>query len=357
MLIYKKYILKSIIPTLVTFTMLLTSLVWITQILRMVHLIDKGIDLQSFFALIIFFIPHLLFMILPIISVIAVIYVYSRLREERQLVILKSSGLSNYDLAKPGLVMASYITMFAYLLSAYLVPFSYSRMKEGLDNFNGGYTSNIIHARTFNQISKFFNIYVDNKNLDGSFDGVILFDNQTPHNRTIIFSKTGKIILSDPSKTEFIFQDGVRHSYDQAGNITKLYFDQLSVLVTNEVNNNIRNKTSVELYIDEMLWPDDKLSIDKQRRLVTDGHLRIIWPVFNFAFVFLSLSIFLNQPYNRKAHIKQFIVTFAPLLLTTYFHFSLQKIAYTDANYIFLCYANVLGCIVFSIWQSTRRSL
>ena len=106
-----------------------------------------------------------------------------------------------------------------------------------------------------------------------------------------------------------------------------------------------------------MLWPDSALSLEKQQQFITDGHLRIIWPLFNFAFVFLALSIFLKQPYNRRAHIKQFLLTFIPILLLAYFHFALQKIAYKDVNYIFLCYANVFICIIFSIWQSTRKTL
>ena len=358
MLTYKKYIAKSILPPLATLTILLTSLVWVTQTLRMVHLIDKGIELKHFFKIIILLVPSLLFMILPIIAVLTVIYVYNNLQDERQLVILRNSGISNYALAKPALLVATGVTIFAYYISAYLMPLSYNNMKQELSNFREGYISSIISSKTFNQISKNSNIYVEHKNTDGSLSGIILFDNKVPENRTILFAKNGKIITSNPDLTEFELEHGLRHSYDQLGNLTKLYFDHLIVAITNEnTDSNDRNKTSIELYIHEMLWPDNALPIEKQRQLITDGHLRIVWPLFNFAFVFLSLSIFLNQSYNRKTHIKQYVITFIPILLVTYFYFMLQKIAYKDLNYIFLCYANVFSCIIFSIWQSTRNRL
>lgn len=358
MLIYKKYILKILLPPLAMVTVLVTSLVWITQILRMIHFIDKGIPFNHFLELVILLIPSLLFMILPIITVLAIIYVYNRLQDERQLIVLRSSGVSNYDLAKPALLIASIITIIAYYISMHLMPLSYNKMKQRISNFRENYTYNIVSARTFTQISKDFNIYVDNKNLDGSFDDVILFDNKIPDNRTIIFGKTGKITISNSDKTAFEFVDGVRHSYDKVGNLTKLYFDKLSVMITNETNKNIsRNRTSLELYIHEMIWPDSTLTLDKQQRLITDGHSRIIWPLFNFAFVFLAISLFLDQPYSRKARVKPFFITFIPILLVAYFHFTLQKMAYKDLNYIFLCYANVFFCIIFSLWQSTRKSL
>ena len=358
MLTYKKYILKSILPPLAMLTLVLTSLVWITQTLRLIHLIDKGIEFKHFLKLTILLIPSLLFMILPIIAVLTVIYVYNRLKDERQLIILRNSGLSNYDLAKPALLIATIITIIAYCISAYLMPLSYNNLKQGLSNFRESYVSNIIDTRTFNQISKHSNIYVDRKNSDGFLEGIVLFDNKVPEHRTILFAKKGRILTSSQYVTEIELIDGLRHSYDKLGHLTKLYFDHLIVIVNGENSDpNERSRTSIELYIHEMLWPDKTLSVEKRRRFITDGHLRIVWPLFNFAFVFLALSIFLNQSYNRKIHIKHFILTFTPVLLLAWFHFTLQKVAYKDLNYIFLCYTNVFLCIIFSIWQSTRNSL
>ena len=297
-------------------------------------------------------------MILPIITVISVIVVYNRLQDERQLLILRSAGLSNFNLAKPALFITILITIFASYVSAYLMPYSYNKLKQETSNFQKGYVANIIETRTFNQISRTSTIYIDSRNADGSMDGVIFFDNKNPENRTIFFAKRGVINITDTENTQFELIDGLRHSYDSQGKLTKLYFDNLAVVIESEKNDEeSRSKTSLELYLNEMLWPDTDLPIAKQNRLITDGHSRIIWPLFNFAFVFLSLSIFLRQPYHRKSHIKQYIITFIPILIASYFHFTLQKIAYKDLDYIFLCYANVFVCIMLSIWLNTKKSL
>ncbi len=358
MSIYIKYISRAIFPPLITSAIVLTSLVWITQTLRMAYLLDKGIDLSKFLKFTTLLIPSLLFMILPIITVITVIYVYNKLQDDRQIVIFRSSGLSNFDIAKPALVVATITTIIAYYLSAHLMPLSYNNLKQGLNDFKENYVSNIIDEKTFNQISKHSTIYVDRKNSNGSLEGVVLFDNKSPEKKTVLFAQRGHIRSLRESVTEFELTNGVRHSYDQSGNLTKLKFESLIVAVGSEQNEvNVRTRTSLELYIQEMLWPDESIAPDRQKRLIAEGHSRIIWPLFNFAFVCLALSIFLRQPYNRKSHIKQFVYTFVPILLVAYLHFSMQKIAYKDLDYIFLCYANLFLCIIFGIWQSTKNSL
>jgi len=356
MLTYKTHILKNIIFPLISIILLTTFVVWIVQILRLTPLIEQGIRIKSFLKLIIFLLPSLLFMILPIVTVISVIYVYNRLQEERQLVILRSSGLSNYDLIKPALLIAIIVTIISYYISMYLMPLSYSNLKQGLNNFKENYLTSMIHPKTFNSISKDYTIYVDTKSSNGLMQGIVLFDNKTPSSKTILFAKSAIITSSTPYIVELELIGGARHSYDQLNHLNKLYFDRLNVVISNNEDNSAqRTKTSIELYIHEMIWPDENFSTDRQKRLIIDGHLRIIWPLFNFGFVFLGLSIFLTQPYYRQSYIKKFLFVFCPILLAAYFHFTLQKIAYKDTDYIFLGYANAIICIIFGAWQSNKN--
>jgi lipopolysaccharide export system permease protein len=355
---YNKYITKTILPTLVVLTVFLTALVWITQILNMLSLIDKGMEIKNFFGLIILLVPYLLFMIIPIIAVISVIYTYSRLQEERQLIVLRSGGINNYDLLKPALIVAAYLTVISYCLSLYLVPITYNRLKIDLSNFRESYITNIIEEKRFNQISKNATIYVDKKNPDHSMNGVVLFDNKIAAQRTIFFAKTGEIIHLDPLKTEFALYKGIRHSYDNEGNLTKLHFDEMLLEISGDAaTSNERSKISLALFIHEMLWPAGEFSPDKQKKLITDGHMRLIWPLYNFVLVFMGLSIFLNFNYSRRHYARQYFYIFLPIVITLYFHFTLQKLSYNDLNYIFLCYMNLFVCIVFSIWKNISNNL
>jgi len=357
MLIYKKYIAKAIFYPFIALSFILTSLVWITQILKLLPLLDKGISSIDFLKLIILILPSLFFMISPLISVISVIYVYNKLQEDRQLIILKTSGLTNFAIAKPALIVATFITFVSYYVSLYLTPLSYSKLKCELSNFRENYVSNIITEKTFNQLSKYITIYVEKKNANGSLNGIVLFDNKIPENHSVLFAKTGKVIMRGTVPL-FQLQDGFRQSFDDNNNITKLHFDDLLIEIQkNDSAKEDRNKTSLELYIHQMLWPDNTLSEERKTRLIIDAHQRLVWPLFNYGLVFLALSMFLTITPNRGTNIKQIIYTFFPLLIVAYFHFSLQKIAYQEPLYIFACYLNIFLCIVFSIWKTNKTTI
>ena len=359
MLIYKKYIAQTILYPFIALSFVLTSLVWITQILKLLYLLEKGVELIEFLNLIILIIPSIFFMISPLISVLAVIYVYNKIQENRQLIILRVGGLSNFALAKPGLLVVFYITLVSYYISLYLMPFSYSKLKYDLNNFRQNYIStNIINAKSFNQISKDFTIYLDKKSADGNLEGVILFDNRISKDRTILFAKTGKIIIHEGTPL-FQLRKGFRQSFDNNNNITKLYFDELLIAIKNEdTSQNDRSKTSLELYVSEMLQPNSNLPEESKVRLIVDGHQRLIWPLFNYALVFLALNMFLTTNNDsRKSNIKQLLYTFLSVMVVAYFHFTLQKAAYKEPLYIFVCYLNIFVCIVFSIWKINKSNI
>lgn len=357
MLIYKKYIAKAIFYPFIALSFVLTSLVWVSQILKLLPLLDKGISSIDFLKLVVLFLPSLFFMISPLISVIAVIYVYNKLQEDRQLIILKASGLSNFAIAKPALMIATFVTLISYYVSLYLTPLSYGKLKYELNHFRENYVSNVIVEKTFNQVSKYITIYIDKKNANGNLEGIVLFDNKTPKNHSVLFAKTGKVVMH--GNTPLLqLQQGFRQSFDDNNNITKLHFDNVLIEVqNNDTVKDDRNKTSLEFYVHEMLWPDDKFSDERKVRMMIDGHQRLIWPLFNYCLVFLALSMFLSRLTNRRSNINQIIYTFLPLLIVAYFHFTLQKIAYQEPLYIFACYLNIFLCIVFSIWKTNKTTI
>lgn len=362
MLIYKKYIEKTILYPFMTLSFVLTNLVWITQILKLLYLLEKGIEFIEFLKLIILIIPSIFFMISPFISVLAVIYVYNKLQENRQLMILRVAGLSNFALVKPGLFIVFCITLVSYYISLYLMPVSYSKLKHDLNNFRQNYIStstDIINPKAFNQISKDLTIYLYKKSNDGNLEEVILFDNRIPKDRTILFAKTGKIIIHNNIPL-FQLREGFRQSFDSNNNITKLYFHELLIAIKNQnIAQNDRSKSSLELYVPEMLQPtSNNLSGESKVRLIVDGHQRLIWPLFNYALVFLALTMFLTTNNNsRKSNIKQLLYTFLPVMVVIYFHFTLQKAAYNEPLYIFVCYLNIFVCIVFSMWKINKSNI
>ncbi|WP_425363749.1 LptF/LptG family permease [Candidatus Tisiphia endosymbiont of Hybos culiciformis] len=360
MLIYKRYIIKNIVPSLVIIIFSVTSLVWITQILNMLYLIDRGIKVQDFLNLIILVIPSLLFILLPFTTVIAVIYTYNALSERRQIIILQNLGLNNIQLASPALMVSLIVTLFSYYISTSVLPLSYNKLKSDITFMKNNYASNMLDEKTFNTISKDITVYFDKKLPDGTMKSLIIFDNRKRDNHAILFSKLGVFKIYN-NISSFQLKNGVRQVYDHNGNLNNLLFEVLTVeLVSNDGKKLVREKYNREIneyYIDELLKPNNILSEQRKIKLIAEGHQRLIWPMYNFVLVFLTLSVFLQQPYNKKSSLRQILITALSAIIITYLHFLLQNLASKDLNFIFACYANIIIAIILSLYLYFRRTI
>lgn len=359
MYLYNKYIIRNLLPTLALITIIITTIVWIVQVMNLSKLIDKGISLSAFLKVTILLLPYFLFTVMPIISVLTVIVVYHKLQENKQLVVLRGAGLSNLQISQPAIYVALVITFVLYQISIYLLPMSYSNVKSTLSNFREAYISSMVAEKTFNQISKYRTLYINKKNSNSDFSGVILFDNEKSDRRVIFFAQNGRIKSFNQRSMEFELLSGVQHAYSRAGTINKLYFENIVINIAQSENSSNQNraKSAFELFIHEMLWPSDEHSTQYQNKLIVDGHMRIIWPFFNLVFVIFALSIFLTFPPSRQVYVRQYIFTFTPIILSIYIHFSSQKMAYQDLQYLVISYANIIICLAITTWLHLRNKI
>jgi len=356
--IYKKYITQNILAPLLVLAFVMTSFAWIAQTLRMLYLVERGVRVKHFLQIIPLFIPSLLFTLLPIITVIAAIYSYEKLQNNKELIILRASGVSNMSLLKPALLVSFFVTIFAIFLAAYLMPMSHHMLKNRLDELKNNYVSKAVEPRTFQQISKSLTIYVDKKHQDHSFEGVVLFYNHPEEEKTIVFAENGAFV-SYGNNVSLDLSNGAKQSYDQNGNLTKLYFDNLTVQMQSFTpeSEDERDLKNSELYLHNLLWPSSILPINVQQRLIADGQQRLMWALYNYVFTFLALSILLRSSYNRQSKITAMLFAFVPVFILAYIHFSLQKLAYKNSSFALLGYFNIALSLTFSLWHSKRRTL
>lgn len=312
--IYQRYIITSLVTSFLGILFTITGLVWLSQIIKLLFLIDRGVGFLGFLYLSLLILPSLLFAILPFATIVSVILTYNRLSYERELIILSNSGLNNWKIIKPGAWLAVIITIFAYLTSFYLLPTSMRLLKAGLKHFRSHYVVSLVQENTFTHISKNVVLYVGEKESGNSLKNLIIFDEKDPNRKAVIFARSGSLNSSSDSNPSLDLQNGMRQELDAGGRLTKLSYDSLSVsLSTNpdcnetEVNGkcihiiNPLNRDLNELYIDELFFlkPDTK---DKTAKMIAEANQRIIWPLYNISLPLLALSIFMTKPYSRRGN-------------------------------------------------------
>ncbi len=360
MLIYRRYIIKIILPYLALITFALSGIIWLTQVMKLLYLIDKGIRVSHFLNVALLVIPSLLFVVLPFATVCAVIYSYHQLNEERQLIILKSAGISNFQLAIPALFVGCLATVLSYCLSVYLLPLSYSKLKTQLELNKNNYAFSIINEKTFSQLSKSMVIYVNKKLPNNVVNGLVLFDNRNKKEDTIIFAEIGKF-KSYPDRDVFYLQNGARQAYDFNGNLTRLYFKFLTLELTNAKLQNqqqqLLNRDINEYYIGELLNPDNKLPAPRKHKLIAEGHQRLIWPLYNTILPFIALAVLLSKTYGTRNKTNRLLITIISTALLTGLHFSFHNVAAKDVTFSWLCYANLICSVIAGVFLYLHKRL
>ncbi|ADE30452.1 Putative permease [Rickettsia prowazekii str. Rp22] len=360
MLLYRKYFIKNILPLLIIVTFSVTSIVWITQILKLLYLFDKGIKVIDFFNLVVLVLPTLLFILLPIITVIAVLYIYNNLKVERQLIILQTSGVNNIQLALPALYVALTIMLLAYYISSTILPLSHINLKSRLNFIKNNYISSMIEEKTFNKITKNITVFIDKKLTGNIMNGIIIFDNRNADNPSVVFAGSGTLNIYGNNPI-FELNKGLRQEYDANGNLTQLTFDSLMIKLQNNSSltsqRTQNNKEANEYYISELLTPSHDLVITKKIKLIAEAHQRIIWPLYNFVLPCLALAVFLRYPYSKKTTFMPVLFSALTVLFVTAIHFILQNFASKNLDFIFACYFNLLVALTIGLYLLVHKRI
>ncbi|WP_431271272.1 LptF/LptG family permease [Dankookia sp. P2] len=96
------YIFRQLAAALLAVTIGLAALVWLTQSLRFIELVlDRGLSFLVFIELTGLLLPSFFAVILPITTFVVILFVYVRLSADRELVVMRAAGLSQWRLARP----------------------------------------------------------------------------------------------------------------------------------------------------------------------------------------------------------------------------------------------------------------
>lgn len=353
-MIYEKHLIKNLLAHLAVTMGAIILLIWLSQVMKLAFVIELGSGTQSFFLLTLSALPTIALTILPIATSIAYFGGFSFLNSDRELIALCATGLSNLDIAKPAIRLAAMISLLCYLFSFYLAPKSYHYLKSSLNNFRNNFVANVIHEKSFNQLSKNVTLYVDNKNMGGNMEEVIIFDNRNRKEPYIIFAKEGALHI-DNNTPSFLLYNGMRQVIDKKGNMNQMTFENFKIaLPQGNTERSIGTRDLQEYTIWQLLFPDE--SIDKKRigQMRQEMHQRIIWPGFCVCFVLITLGVFLKNPHKRTEDYKSAIRVIAIVVLVLYFHFTLYNLSASKPLLIVLCYMNPLisGWFGYSLLKS-----
>ncbi|MBS0236593.1 MAG: LptF/LptG family permease [Proteobacteria bacterium] len=309
-MIIHNYIRSHVIGPFFLTTLVMTSIVWLAQAFRILDLIvSRGVDPLDFVKIAVLLLPSLIMLLLPIATMLAVLYVLYRMYIDRELVIYKSIGFSSWKIARPLLQVSLLITIISYANSAVFLPASYKQFKDMQDYFRNNYVALLLQESSFNSPIPGLTVYVESKD-SNEVRGILVQDGRSDKKQTTITAARGKIIKT-PGAMLLELEDGTHQEKNlKDGRLSILKFSHYVFnLELIGKSDKARGIDPSELTL-QQLWQ----SIQRQEPGVpiakgkANFHQRISWPLYSFTLSLLVLAIIVASPeYKRRTSAMKYI--------------------------------------------------
>lgn len=338
---YIAYIAKHLLWPTLLITASLTSIIWLTQALRYVDfIVNRGLSIGDFIYITSLLFPGLLSMLVPVALFLAVIFTYSKLQADSELVVFRGAGLSRWQLAAPAVLVSLLMTAFCYLLTLYLQPLAMRQFRDMHAFLRDNYSSILLQEEVFNTPLEGLTVFVRQRDNNSNLRGILVHDNRDEIHPVTMMAEQGKLIQG-PSGPQFYLEKGMRQER-RNGRVSWLNFEQytLDISFYAEVLTGRERKID-EQYISELFNPQ---TTDPKARAqaLAEGHQRIVWPLYNIALVLMACALMLSGAYSRKGQGRRMAIAGTMAAATIITGIGLRNLAASYTALLPLIYVFVL---------------
>ena len=155
------YVLRQLIQPILLFTFLLTTVIWLSQSLRLLDLvINRGQSAVTFVYLTVMMLPQLLVIILPVAFFGGVLYGLHRLNVDSELVVMSAAGHSRAQLAVPVLLAAGFVMVLTYICALYFMPWGQRNMHAEVMSIRADIATALLSEGNFNAPVKGLTVFI-----------------------------------------------------------------------------------------------------------------------------------------------------------------------------------------------------
>lgn len=300
------YVLRQLVGPIALFTFLLTTVIWLSQSLRLLDLvINRGQSAATFAYLTILMLPGLLVIILPVAFFAGTLYGLHRLNADSELVAMSAAGMSRTQLLVPTLLAAAVIMLATYACSLYLMPLGQRLMNEKVFDIRADIAAAVLNEGQFNTPTSGLTVFVRELSADGRMHGILVHDERDKNLPTTYLAESG-ILAQTPLGARLIMIDGTIEQSRGAGSQLSVLKFQNYVFDLDQFGNQQREtdlRTS-ERYLSELLSPNLGNTLNRRMHdlYVAEANNRLSAPLYCLAFALIAFAAVSKSRRGRGAY-------------------------------------------------------
>ena len=344
-MILQNYIFKQVSLASINITIIFFSMIWLVQSLGQIDLvIENGASLFDFLYISILPAPLWLMIIIPMSSLLAVIFVFNRFSNDKETLMFHLSGANIFFLVRPILLISVFNLILLTVINFYIIPKAYNIFKSKQFELRNNISQIFLREGVFNDIQEGLTVLVDKRVSKYDLEGIFIYDTRNINKEIDIFARKGKVVLTS-SGPFFQLVDGNRREVKSDGKVlNELSFKNYSI---NIARKKIDPKfgwydTNAESIINLLTIGDLNAK--------AEGHFRLSYPIMAITLPILSLVFFLCFPMLFN---KQFYIISSSLLFALFIQLlliSMRKVFILNPTLWFLFYLIPIIPILISLF-------
>ncbi len=355
---HTSYILLQLLLTTLTIAAVLVSVIWLTQSLRFLDfIINRGLSILAFLEITLLLMPSILPVTLPVAVLCAVIYTFNRLTVDRELVVMRSAGLSPWEMARSVIILGVLVAVLGWVLTLWLSPAGFREFKDEQAHLRSDFHHLLLRKGTFSQLIPGFMIYYRDEDREGRFRGILIHDTRDPDRKVTMLAQWGSLVAEDGG-LQLVLANGTRQEI--AGNersLRMLYFDSYALdLAQLSGAPPSRNREPKERYLHELVsGPFTAIDDIHRGEFLAEAHRRLVLPLASLVMALISFAAMTAGEFDRRHQWPRIASGLFLGLLYLGISFSLVSLMVRNTLLIVPLYA--LPVIVFwlAVWAMTQH--
>jgi lipopolysaccharide export system permease protein len=201
--VLNRYIFMEVLVPFLLGLGVFTFVLLIARILKLVELVvNRGVpllDILKTFALIL---PAFLEVTVPMALLLAILLGFGRLASDSEIVALKTSGVSLYQMTIPVVVFMVLASLATFVIAIRVRPWANGALRQQLFEVVKSRISAGFKEKVFNTDFPGLVIYVEEiEPGGGTLKGILISDGRRPDNRNTVIAKIGLLVPNEDAKT------------------------------------------------------------------------------------------------------------------------------------------------------------
>lgn len=334
-LLLHRYVFQEILAPFLLALFVFTGILFLARSLKLVDLVvNKSVSILEILELFLFIVPQFMEMAIPMALLLGLIIAFGRLSADSELVVMRATGVSIRQLARPVFAFAALATVLCLVLALWVRPWANYRLGLGMFEIAKQRASTGLTAGVFNEFGP-LSIYAE-KIDEGRLTRVSISDRRDPLQPRTFLARHG-ILVSDNTLRTLTLRlfDGSIHE-GRGFNYNVTYFDINNIVLDQDelVSGDLsrEGKKANEMYLPELMNTRSSLletsgseeglgkkGLSRWARYSVELHRRFVVPISCIAVALLGMALGVQPSKGGRSWGLSVNVTVGILVVTLYY--------------------------------------